>query len=232
MMKKVLVILVAVALAAGFVSTAYAGTITLGSFGNQGPALAGVDNSALGYVGFTAAPPLPGAIGSGNTYNLTSGISPWANALAGSYWVSEDPNSTVGLGSVPPNGYYEYTTTFDATPGTYVGNLGIYADDTAQVYLNGTLIAAFDTNVANGPCAQDHNGPTCVGNAFQTNFMANLLASGNVLTIIDWQSGDSAAGIDFAGTLTSTPEPGSLLLLGSGLASLAGFLYRKAKGTV
>jgi hypothetical protein len=230
MMRKVLIVLVAVAFAAVFVSTAYAGTITLGSFGNQGPALAGVDNSALGYVGFTATPPVIGGTGSGNTYNLTSGISPWANPLAGSYWVSEDANSTVGLASVDLNGYYTYTTTFNATPGTYVGNLGIYADDTAEVFLNGTLIAAFDTNVANGPCAQDHNGPTCVGSPWDALFTA-ALGSTNVLTIVDWQSNGSAAGIDFAGTLTSTPEPGSLLLLGSGLASLAGFIYRKAKAT-
>ena len=64
-MRKVLIVLVAVAFAAVFVSTAYAGTITLGSFGNQGPALAGVDNSALGYVGFTATPPVIGGTGSG-----------------------------------------------------------------------------------------------------------------------------------------------------------------------
>lgn len=227
-MKKVLILLVAVAFAAVFVSAAGASPITLGSYGT-GEASNGVNNSALAYLGYDASTPVIAGIRSGTTYNLTSGLSPWAVPIAGSNWVSQDPNSTVGLGSVPPNGYYTYTTTFDATPGTYTGKLGIYADDTAEVFLNGTLITAFDTNTVNGPCAQDHNGPTCTGNPFSVLF-TSILGSTNVLTIVDWQSGGSAAGIDFEGNLTPTPEPGSLLLLGSGLASLAGFIYRKARG--
>jgi len=227
MMKKVLIVLVAVAFAAVFVSAASAGTITLGSYGT-GESSLGADNGALAFLGFNASTPITVGTGSGTTYNLTSGISPWANPITGSNWVSEDANSTVGQGSAPANGYYSYTTSFNATPGMYSGKLGIYADDTAEVFLNGTLIAAFDTNTVNGPCAQDHNGPTCVGDPFGALFSATL-GSTNVLTIVDWQSGGSAAGIDFEGSLTSTPEPASLLLLGSGLATLAGIVYRKAK---
>jgi hypothetical protein len=231
-MKRAFILLVAAAFGAVCVSAAYAGTITLGSYGNQGPALGGVDNSALGYLGYFATPPSnPAGVGTGNSYNLTSGLSPWADPIAGSFWVSEDPNSSVGQGSAPPNGYYAYTTTFSATPGKYNGSVGVFADDTAEVFLNGTLVQAFATNTVNGPCAQTGDGPTCVGTPWEIMLNGIVLGSSNILTIVDWQSNSSAAGVDFGGTLTETetPEPGSLLLLGSGLAGLAGFLYRKAR---
>jgi hypothetical protein len=53
----------------------------------------------------------------------------------------------------------------------------------------------------------------------------------NTLTIVDWQSSGSAAGVDFAGSLTETPEPSSLLLLGTGLLGLAFVAFRKAKSS-
>ena len=228
-MKRAIALLIAVAFAAGFASLAYADTVTLVSYGtNPGNPPAGVNNSAVAFLGYDPTTPITVGVGSLPTYDLTAGLSPWANPIAGSQWVSSDPNSTIGLGSGTAYGYYSYTTAFNATPGMYNGSLGIFADDTAEVFLNGLLLVAFDTNVANGPCAQDGNGPTCIGNPFQARFTTTLGAS-NVLTIVEWQSNGGAAGIDFAGTLTPIPEPGSLLLLGSGLASLAGFFYRKAR---
>ncbi len=212
------------------VTSAYAGTITVGSYGTgQNPN--GAQNSALAYLGYQAATPITTGIGSGTTFNLGLDLSPWSGPIAGSNWVSENPNSTVNAGYVEPNGYYTYTTTFTATPGHYTGNLGSYADDTSMVLLNGVQIFNFDTNTANGPCAQDHNGTTCVGDPFMVNFLADLGAL-NTLTVVDWQSGGSAAGIDFAGTfapIAATPEPGSLLLLASGMAGLA-IVVRTAKG--
>ena len=214
------------ALLMALASLANANTVTLASFGT-GQDANGANNTALALLGYQASTPITVGVGSGTTYNLTSGLSPWANAITGSNWVSSDPNSTVGLGSAPASGYYTYTTTFAATPGKYTGSLGTFADDTAEVFLNGQLLVNFDTNLANGPCAQDHNGPTCIGDPFMMLFSADLGAE-NVLTIVDWQSNGSAAGVDFEGSLTTaTPEPGSLLLLGSGLASMAGFLFKK-----
>jgi hypothetical protein len=234
-MKAVVKLLIFAAFFIALGSLAYGSSITLGSYGTgQNPQ--GAANSALAYLGYDANTPIITGIGSGATYNLNGDLSPWAGPISGSSWVSEDPHSTIAGGSAPPNGYYTYTTTFDATPGSYSGSLAIYADDTAEVFLNGALVLAFDTNTHNGPCALDHNGPGCVGDPFQAIFDVTL-QSENVLTIVDWQSNGWAAGIDFDGTLSggepnplnATPEPGSLLLLGTGLSGLAALISRKMK---
>jgi hypothetical protein len=217
-----------------FGPAAFGTQIMLATYGTgQDPGNAG--NTALAYVGYSASTPITSGVGTGTTYNLTSGISPWAQPLSGSEWVSENRNSTVGLGSAPPNGYYTYTSSFSAMPGAYAGSFGVYADDTAEIFLNGKLVVPFDSNTKNGPCALDGNGPGCIGDPFTMAFVATLGAE-NLLTIVDWQSNGYAAGVDISGSMESLgattqstiPEPSSLLLIVSGLACTAGLLYRKA----
>jgi hypothetical protein len=210
------------------VSVAYADTLTIASFGT-GVTTAGVANTSLVNTVYDSASPVtsPSSPLTGTTYNLTlNSSSVWSGPIAGSYWVSADPNTIVG-GYVEPNGYYTYTSQFSvATPGVYYGSIGTYADDTLELFINGVPIVPFANNSPNGPCAQGGGGPTCVGNPWMSSFTVNLSAN-NTITVVDWQSNGSAAGVDFQGTLSSVPEPGTMAMFGTGLISLVGALRRK-----
>ena len=225
-------LLVVPVLALVFASAAHADNISLGSWGSSPGNNPGFANSQVYYEGFQGAliDPLAPATDH-STYDLTLGLSIWADPIGKSRWVSEDPNSTVGLGSAPPNGFYTFTTTFNADGGTYAGSFSFLADDTLQFLLNGNLIVDFRNNDVNGPCAQGPGpGASCVGDPFTYTFgvPVTLNAGLNTITLVEWQSNSSAAGLDFQGELSQIPEPGSLLLLGTGLAGLAKLIARKA----
>ncbi len=221
-MKSILKFLLVPALLFVALSVAYADTVTIGSYGTgQDPS--GANNSALAYLAYNSTAPITAGTGSGITYNL-SNVSPWADAISGSSWVSEAQYTTVNGGVVLPNGYYTYTSTFSATPGLYTGTIYTYADDTLELFINGNPIVPFAGNPPNGPCAQGGGGPTCTGTPWPTSFSGDLLAN-NTITVVDWQSNASAAGVDFEGAL-ATPEPSILLLFGTGLGAV-GLMRRK-----
>ena len=202
---------VALVMTASFAS---ADTIQLGSYGTNAPNL-GNQNSALVYQGGKSS----------TTYDIgTGGV--WAAPAANSSWVSQNPNSSVGGSYVAPNGTYTFTTTFTLASDLYSGSISVMADDTTDVWLNGNLVQNFASG-PNSTCqtAQPNCRVALLVNLPSSDFVAGV----NTLTFNVHQTNGSAEGLNFGGSISSVPEPSSLILLSTGLFGAAGEVFRRMR---
>jgi hypothetical protein len=123
-------------------------------------------------------------------------------------------------GPTSPNARFLQTFT-DNNGTTLTGNLLVWADDTAAVYLDGTLLTgpSFVQGVKN--CSL---GITCTGAGTSVPF--TVPSGTHTLEFDVYQTGGWTYGLMYDGTVTdnavdSMPEPGAFVLLGTGLAALA-----------
>jgi hypothetical protein len=203
---------------------AAADTVTFGSYGT----LNGQDGIApvLGVNQNTAV-----LLGGNATFNIGSdGASTWAPAGPNSSWVSFNAQSGPTGNTVVPNQIYTYTTTFNAAGGAYNGTISALADDTTDVVLDGVTLIPSGVIGSDAHCAD--GTPNCLHSGTY-NFVNFVLAPGvHNLTFNVNQSGLVFEGLDFYGSIATSspiPEPGTLMLLGTGLIGSAGTLMRRMR---
>ena len=162
----------------------------------------------------------------GATQAITNPNPGWATALPGSQWISytQSGNTSDPSYYLVPNGTaVTFSQTFNLNDfiGTINGSLSVLADDTTNVAINGTEI--FAANLA-GPfpvCSSQPIGClTSTEATINLSPYAGLFHNGsNTISFTVYEENAVSYGLDYSGVV-STPESGTLALLGSGLLGI------------
>jgi hypothetical protein len=171
--------------------------------------------------------------------NVTIGVNPaWEpNHSGGGSWISYAdtgspgtviPPNVVAFPIVPTAIFFEYFTLGDAPILSSI--LNVWADDTAGVAINNHIIM-LPNGIQDGACAAGTIG--CEPKEGLHADISQYLRPGtNVLSFAVYQRGGGAFGLLYDGQVTAgaaeTPEPATMGLMGTAIASLA-FFMRKRK---
>jgi hypothetical protein len=151
----------------------------------------------------------------------------WTGPEAGTSWVSPFANSGTTNTSVPNNTVIDFRETFTLAPGTWTGTLLVHADDSTSVYIDGVLRMAEATATNNNytVCSDFAIGCLAVN---QGSFSVTLGGGTHTFDFLTAQRANDVFGLNYAANLTQVPEPGTILLLGSGLIGLGAALRRRS----
>ena len=173
-----------------------------------------------------------GIADAGTTVNIDTNPA-WFGPLRNSSWVSFTDTgnpSDPSFYTVPNGTFVTFAQTFTLTGGTITSaSLDVLADDTTSIVVNGVQIFAADLIGPYPTCSITTVG--CLSTTegvFDTAQLAPYLnADGsNTIDFTAYQENGSSYGLDYSGTITTTPEPGTFVLIGAGLLALALLKFR------